>query len=260
MNTHVSPPSVPRLTVVDGIARVTLQRPAHRNRIEIEDLLVLQQLFQRIDSDKSIRVLVLTADVLPDRPVFSAGFNIGEFDSTPPPVTLENVMQTLENLRPVTICALNGSIYGGATDFAIACDLAFAVEGIHMRLPAAALGLHYHASGLNRYISRIGVGATKLAFLTAQPLEAQTLLRIGYVQEVWPARDFDRKVGEVATAISGLAPLATDSLKLSINELARGEYDSARMQERIRTLFASEDFAEGRRAFAERRRPIWRGC
>lgn len=259
MNTQL-PSGPPRISVDNGIARITLQRPAHRNRLQSEDLEVLLGLFRRIDSDNDVRVLILSADVLPDRPVFSAGFHIGDFDAGPPPVTVEDVMNALEGLRPVTICALNGSIYGGATDFALACDLAIAAEGIHLRVPAAAIGLHYHPSGLTRYISRLGVAATKLAFLTAETLDAATLLRIGYVNELCAAQDLDARVNRVATSIANLAPMATAGLKRSINELAHGEYDEERMQTRIRTILESEDFAEGRRAFAERRSPVWKGC
>lgn len=253
------PLQTPRYEAADGIARITLQRPAHRNRLHNEDLATLLELFRRIDADPAIRVVVLSADVLEERPVFSAGYHTGEFDGPPAEVKFEDVVQALERLRPVTICALSGSVYGGATDFVLACDLAIGIEGMEMRMPAAALGLHYYASGLVRYVSRLGVSAAKRAFLTAQPLDAPTLLRIGYLHEVVPRYQLEAHVTALARQVAGLAPLAAQALKQSLNELARGDYDLQRLREREQLTMASEDFAEGRRAFQERRPPVWKG-
>jgi enoyl-CoA hydratase/carnithine racemase len=252
-------PRTPLFAVEDGIARITLCRPEHRNRLHNEDLAVLMDLFRRIDLDLSIRVVVLGAEVLPERPVFSAGYNTGDFEADRPAVGFEMVVEALERLRPVTICALKGSVYGGATDIVLACDLALGAEGIEMRMPAGSLGLHYYASGLVRYVSRLGVSAAKRAFLTAQALDAQTLLRIGYLQELVPAAEFDQHVTALATHVAGLAPMAVQLLKQSLTELARGDYDLVRLRGREQQTMDSEDFAEGRRAFSERRPPVWKG-
>ena len=257
MNTLVG--QTPRFEVHEGVASITLARPGHRNRIQNEDLSTLLELFGRIDRDPAIRAVVITAEVLPDRPVFSAGYHTGEFDAGPPEVGFESVVQALERLRPVTICALNGSVYGGATDFVLACDLAVGAEGIEMRMPAAALGLHYYGSGLVRYVSRLGVNVAKQAFLTGQAIKAETLLRVGYVQELLPAAELQPHVQQLAHRVAGLAPLALESLKVSLNEIARGEADLPRLDARQKASMASEDFAEGRQAFKERRPPIWKG-
>lgn len=242
-----------------GVARITLARPAHRNRLHKEDLAVLMDLFRQIEGDATIRVLVLAAEVLAERPVFSAGFNTGQFEDPRSGVGFEAVTQALEQLRPVTICALGGSVYGGATDLVLACDLAIGVEGMEMRMPVASLGAHFYPGGLVRYVSRLGVSAAKRAFLTAEALDAQTLLRIGYLQELVPAAQLEQRVAALAARVAALAPLALQSIKQSLNELARGEYDLQRLQERTKTTMESEDFAEGRRAFAERRPPVWKG-
>ena len=251
------PDQPPRFDVADGVARITLRRPAHRNRLHNEDLRLLRDLFGRIDADRSIRVVVFGAEVLPDRPVFSAGYHTGEFDGPPPDVSFEAVVDALEALRPVTICALAGSVYGGATDLVLACDLAIGIDGMEMRMPAAALGLHYYPSGLRRYVSRLGVSAAKRAFLTAAALDADTLLRIGYLQELVALALLDARVDALARQVAGLAPIAVQSLKASLTEIGRGDYDLERLRARERRTMESADFAEGRRAFAERRAPRW---
>jgi enoyl-CoA hydratase/carnithine racemase len=256
---HPLPYEPPRYEAARGVARITLARPAYRNRLHNEDLERLLALFAQVDADPSIRVVVLTAEVLAQRPVFSAGYHTGEFEEGKPAANFEEVVQALERLRPPSICALNGSVYGGATDFVLACDFAIGAEGIEMRMPAAALGLHYYASGLARYVSRLGVSVAKRAFLTAQPLDAQTLLRVGYLQELVPPAQLEARVEALAAHLKTLAPRALQDMKASLNEIARGEFDLERLRERERASAASEDFAEGRRAFAERRAPVWKG-
>jgi enoyl-CoA hydratase/carnithine racemase len=254
-----SPSNTPRFSLEGGVARITLARPEHRNRLHNEDLTALMGLFERINQDRAIRVLVLSADVLPNRPVFSAGYNIAEFDAGKPAVGFEEVTDALEALRVVTICALNGSVYGGASDVPLACDLTVGVEGIEMRVPAAALGLHYYPSGLARFVSRLGVSTAKRLLLAAEALDATTLLRVGYVQELLPQSAFEDRVEALARQIGCLAPLAQETMKRTLNELARGDFDRERILKRVLAAETSEDFAEGRRAYAERRTPSWKG-
>lgn len=259
MSSPIPESQPPLLTLTPGTARLSLRRPAHRNRLHNEDLAYLLDCFERIDQDPTVRVLVIDAVVLPERPVFSAGYHTGEFDQGHPAIGFEDVVERLERLRPVTVCALSGSVYGGATDLVLACDLALGAEGIEMRMPAAALGLHYYPSGLRRYVSRLGASVAKRAFLTAEALDAATLLRVGYLQELLAPEALRTRVDALAAHIAGLSPLALDTLKQSLTELARGEWDLQRLRERSDRTMASEDFAEGRRAFAEKRAPQWKG-
>src|SRR5205085_5774319 len=98
----------------------------------------------------------------------------------------ERMVDRLEALRVPTIAALNGSVYGGATDLALACDFRIGVEGMRLAMPAARLGIVYYASGIERYVSRLGIAAAKKMFMTAQPIETAELLRIGYLDEAVP--------------------------------------------------------------------------
>ena len=110
--------------VADGIARITLRRPGQRYRLGMDDLVVLSKQFRSVDADGEVRILVLQAETTPERPVFCAGYHIGEVDAGPVPLTLNDVAALLEGLRPVTVCAPNGSLYGGGVDVAMACDIA----------------------------------------------------------------------------------------------------------------------------------------
>ncbi len=255
-------PSTPRVAITDGVATITLNRPAHRNRLEDADLHALMDAFARFDADPQVRVVVVTAHTAGQpRPVFCAGYHIGDFDGPDhDPTMFERVAEALANLRAVTVCALNGSVYGGATDLALACDLRIALAGIELRMPATALGLHYYPSGLQRYVARLGISGAKRAFLTARPFSAQQLMALGALEEIAPTQEaLQASVQQLASEIRALAPLAVQATKQSLNEISAGRYDLPAMRERERLTAGSRDFAEGRLAFLEKRRPQFRG-
>ena len=248
---------LPSLDVEGPIARLTIRRPQHQNRLQDDDLACLLEHFARINGERSIRVVLIDALVRSRNPVFSAGYHIGEFDEALEKPNFEGVMNALEALRPVTICALRGSVYGGATDIPLASDLVVAADDVQMQMPAARLGLHYYAQGLRRYVSRIGTRASKLAFLTARPFDAAALLAIGYVHELAQRDALDERVNGLAAEVVSLAPAALQSLKRSLNEISRGTADDAELARRADASMTTAEFSEGRRAFAERRQPFW---
>jgi enoyl-CoA hydratase/carnithine racemase len=251
----------PLLTIEAGVATVVLNRPAQRNRLDHQDLQTLLAHFDRVGADPTVRVLVLTANTAGQpRPVFCAGFDVGGFDNTAHDAPVfEAIPDRLATLRPATICALNGSVYGGATDLVLACDLRIGLDGIEWRMPATALGLHYYPSGLQRYVSQFGVSATKRAFLSARPFNTAQLQALGLFEAVTPASQWDATLDALVQDVIALAPLAVQETKRSINELARGDYNDHRLREREQMTQSSADFAEGRAAFAARRKPVFTG-
>jgi len=253
--------SAPLLHIADGVATLTLNRPAQRNRLENSDLSMLLQHFEHINQDLAVRVVVLTANTTDQpKPVFCAGYDIGGFsDAAHGSSAFEKVPEALAQLRPITICALNGSVYGGATDLVLACDLRLALEGIEWRMPAAALGLHYYPSGLQRYVSHFGVAAAKRAFLTAQVFSSAQLQTLGLFESFSSAADFPIQLASLVNDVMALAPLAAQATKRSLNEIAAGHYNEAVLREREIQSSRTEDFAEGLKAFAERRKPVFNG-
>jgi enoyl-CoA hydratase/carnithine racemase len=175
------------------------------------------------------------------------------------PLFFEKIPEALERLRPVTICALNGSVYGGATDLVLACDFTVAQRGYTWRMPAAALGLHYYPSGLRRYVSRFGLQASKRAFLLGQPMPYEDLKQLGIFEALVEADAFEAKVQNLVDTLSQMAPLALAQTKKSLNEIAAGLYNEPALKERSRQSVHTQDFAEGRTAFAERRAPKFTG-
>jgi enoyl-CoA hydratase len=122
-------------------------------------------------------------------------------------------------------------------------------------MPAARLGLHYYKSGIMRYVSRLGVDNAKKLFLTAEKIDAQEMLRIGYLTALWPAERFDQEVDRLANVLAGNAPLAMRGMKRAINEFARGELDEEAADRRHHDSMRGDEIKEGIKAFAEKRPP-----
>jgi enoyl-CoA hydratase/carnithine racemase len=252
-------PSTPVLTIDGARATIRLNRPKHLNRLQPDDLKALLNLFDRIEADAAIRVLVLTGTGR----AFSAGYDLNSVaeraTSSPEQQTagsaFEVVVNRLEDLGIPTICRLNGGVYGGSTDLALACDFRIGVDTAEMFMPAARLGLHYYKSGIKRYVSRLGADNAKKLFLTAQKIDAREMLRIGYLTGIAPSDALDDEVDELANILAGNAPVAMRGMKRAINQFSRGELDEAACDRRAGDSMRGAEIREGIAAFAEKRPP-----
>ena len=252
---------LPTLDIAGSTATLTLHRPAQRNSLTDDDLTTLLNHFETLNQNTDVQVVVLRADTANQKqPVFSSGYHVGGFDNDPmAPLFFEKIPEALERLRPITVCALNGSVYGGATDLVLACDFIVAQRGFTWRMPACALGLHYYPSGLRRYVSRFGLQASKRAFLLGQSHAYEELQHLGIFEALVDAEQFETAVSHIVTTVNGLAPLALSLTKRSLNEIASDLYNEPALRERSRQTVFSHDFGEGRAAFAERRPPKFTG-
>jgi enoyl-CoA hydratase/carnithine racemase len=252
------PASIPVLDINGARATIRLNRPRHLNRLQPNDLDVLLKLFDRIEADPALRVLVLTGTGR----AFSAGYDLGSIaeraaaeQEQTAGSAFEIVVNRLEDLALPTICRINGGVYGGSTDLALACDFRIGVDSCEMFMPAARLGLHYYKSGIKRYVSRLGVDNAKRLFLTAERIGAAEMLRIGYLTAMVPAEALDEEVDRLAAILAGNAPAAMRGMKRTINEFARGRLDEEAADRRHRDSMRSKEIKEGIKAFAEKRPP-----
>jgi enoyl-CoA hydratase len=251
---HGEAPSPPLLTVEGGRATIRLNRPRHHNRIETGDISVLCDQFARINEDRRIRVLVIIATGR----TFCAGFNLEElaperYKATAP--GFDRMVDQLEALRMPTVAAVGGSLYGGGTDLALACDFRIGVPGIELMMPAGRIGVHYYNGGLRRYVTRLGLGAAKRLFLTAEKIDADELLRIGFLDAVVPADQLMPRVDALAERLAAHAPAAVQGMKRALNDIAAGAADTAAITRAWRESIRSAEVAEGLKALAEKRQP-----
>ena len=251
--------STPLLDIDGARATIRLNRPKHLNRLQPDDLDALMQLFDRIEADPAVRVLVLTGTGR----AFSAGYDLNSVAERATSAQEQNsagsafeiVVNRLEDLEVPTICRLNREVYGGSTDLALACDFRIGVNSCEMFMPAARLGLHYYKSGIKRYVSRLGADNARKLFLTAEKIAAPEMLRIGYLTAMAPLETLDLEVDRLAAVLAGNAPVAMAGMKRAINEFAHGRLDEEAADRRARDSMRGAEIKEGIRAFSEKRPP-----
>ena len=245
-------------------ATITLNDPAKHNRLDPAGLSLLRAALEKAEADPNVRVLVLTGA---GEKTFCSGYDLGSIpsgkDARPTSEvhkdSFETVMDRLEAMRMPTLCALNGGVYGGATDMALACDFRLGVKGMRFFMPAARFGLHYYPSGVRRYTQKVSPSFAKRAFILSEDFSDEELLRVGYLDWLIDRADFRRKVDEVAAKLAGLAPLSMRNMKRAIEQFAQAEPDIPRIREGIRECQTSDDLREGLSALREKRTPAFKG-
>jgi len=209
----------PRLVIANGAATITLCRPREHNRIDPDDLAVLHGHLEAVLREPGVRAVVFTGS---GPATFSSGFTIAaildRLDHR-----FEDVLDAIEAFPLPTLCALNGSVYGGATDLALCCDFRIGVEGTKMFMPAARFGLHYHPGGLRRFVTQLGPSEAKRLFLTAQTIDAETMLRIGFLNDLVPRERLATRIDDYLAALARCEPGVVRSMKAQITALERGD-------------------------------------
>jgi enoyl-CoA hydratase/carnithine racemase len=242
----------------EHVARLTIDSPAKRNALDHEILDALAAELPRIDA----RCLLVTAT----GPVFSAGYDIRNLSEVEEVVAhpFQAALEALDAFPFPVVAALNGHAIGGGLELAVTCDLRLAAQEAKLGMPPARLGLVYSHTGLRRFLALIGPAHTRELFFTGRTITAARALAWGLVDEVVPAAELEARAVEYAAGIAANAPLSLRGNKrvLRTLEAAAGALDPAQERELVAlrdASFASEDLAEGLRAFAEKRPPRWTG-
>ena len=251
----------------DGVARLTLNNPEKHNPLDHEVLDALAELLPRLDRGIEVRCVVITGAGR----AFSAGYDIGSipdqsFSRDAEALVAHPFHAAMEAVSahpyPV-VAAINGHCLGGGLELAVRCDMRICAAGAKLGMPPARLGLVYGHTGLRRFIDVVGVARTKELFLTGLTVEGARAEEIGLVNAVVADDELPGTALELAEAIASNAPISMRGNKRAIETLAAfprlTEDQEAELVELRRACFESEDFREGVRAFAERRRPRWTG-
>ena len=233
------PNTAPCLHIDGARATIRLRRPLEHNRIDPSDLAILLDHFGQACANKAVRVLVLTGT---GNKTFSSGYTVAaireHLDDR-----FEKVLHTLESLPLAVVCALNGSAYGGAVDLALCCDFRIGVKGSRMFMPAAKFGLHYYPGGIRRYVTRLGLTSAKKLFLTAQAIDADEMLRIGFLTELVDADQLEAAVVRYVDAVIECEPGVVASMKLHLNRTADGNIDLAAQRAAYEHSLRSDELA-----------------
>ena len=208
----------PLLTVNGRAATILLRRPAQHNRIDPDDLPVLMEQLATVEADDAIDVLVFRGS---GNQTFSSGYTIEAILSRLKERAFERFLDRLEHLAKPTVVAIQGGIYGGATDLALCCDLRIGVTTSRMFMPAARFGLHYYQDGLRRYVSRLGDTAARKLLLTGSAIGAEEMLRIGFLTDLVEPAQLDATVARYVDQLVACEPGAVRAMKRSLNQLAQ---------------------------------------
>ena len=251
------PTLAPSLKIENTLARIELRRPLQANRLDQGDLTVLQEHLATVNVDSQVRVLLLSAS----GKHFCSGFNIGQVhqNTESAGALFESLTNAWEQARPVTIAAINGGVYGGATDLALACDFRLGVPSCDMFVPATQLGLHFYRGGMQRYVTRLGLNIAKRVLLAGERLDATAMLSCGFLDQIVQTDELHSRALALAQSIAGLAPLALLPMKQHLNNIARGTLDLEDLAADIARADASKDLAEGTQAWLEKRAPVFTG-
>ncbi|TVR06427.1 MAG: enoyl-CoA hydratase [Salinarimonadaceae bacterium] len=249
----------------EGIARLVLSNPRRKNALTLAMWRALPDLVRACEDDPEVRALIL-AGAGGD---FCSGADISEFRVNRADeaaariydVAVREANTALAEAGKPTVALVRGICYGGGVALALACDLRIAASDARFRIPAGRLGLGYSLSDIGLVAGAIGAAATADLVFSARVFDATDALRDGLVRMTFDTAEFDARAKDYVEAIAENAPLTLAAAKAALVELRKP--DAARDPERVAAMVArcaaSEDFAEGRAAFAEKRTPIFRG-
>jgi enoyl-CoA hydratase/carnithine racemase len=251
----------------EAVARLTISNPERRNALDHEVLNALAAALPDLERGVEVRCVLITGDGR----VFSAGYDIAgipdeSFEQEAEALVAHPFHAAMEAVSahpyPV-LAAINGHCLGGGLELAVRCDLRLCAGGAKLGMPPARLGLIYAHTGLERFIDTIGVSYTKELFLTGRNVDAERAEHMGLVHWVVPDDDLEGAAVDLAAEVAAGAPMAARGNKHAIETLARFPRLTPEQERELielrRSCFASEDFREGVRAFAEKRKPEWRG-
>jgi enoyl-CoA hydratase/carnithine racemase len=245
---------------------IRFNNPARHNALSVDMWEAVPPLLAQAQSDERVRLVVFSGA---GEKAFVSGADITQFEDMRAAreavaryeEMAEKALMGIYQFGKPTLACIRGYCIGGGVNVAMSCDIRIASSDSVFSIPAARLGLGYRYSAMKNLVDLVGPGAAKDLFFTARRIDAQEARSIGLISRVCEPDQLPALLTEYTTALAANAPLTVRAGKAIIGEILKPspEIDLALCQQLIRDCFQSEDYAEGRRAFMEKRKPEFRG-
>jgi enoyl-CoA hydratase/carnithine racemase len=266
MTTYVSPTEKVKAWTDGPILHIRFNNPAKHNALSVDMWEAVPKLLGLAERDDNIRVVVFSGE---GGKSFVSGADISQFEDMRAQkeavkkyeLIAEQALEGIYEFSKPTIACIAGYCVGGGVNVAISCDLRVASTDSTFFVPATRLGLGYRVSAMRNLTNLVGPGYAKDIFFTGRKLDSDEALRIGLVNRIAPRDGLDALLKEYTEAISTGAPLTIKAGKRIIREVLRRDrdIDMDLCKQLITDCFESDDYAEGRRAFMEKRKPAFKG-
>ncbi len=251
--------------IQDGIGVLTLNNPGRRNALSLD---LCDQIVAALEEfhGKKIPVVIIRAEK--NARVWSSGHDITQLpkvhhDPLAYDSPMEKAFRAIQSYPGPVIAMIQGSVWGGATDLTVTCDMAIGDETSSFAITPVKIGLPYNASGIMHFINRVGMNIAKEMFFTAEPVKAERAYHFGILNHLVNSSEIEKFTFDLAKTIAGNSPLAVAIVKEQFRILSEAHPISPEGFERIQALrrkvYNSNDYEEGTKAFTEKRKPTFKG-
>lgn len=245
---------------------IRFNNPERHNALSVDMWEAVPPLLAQAQADECVRLVVFSG--AGDK-AFVSGADISQFEDMRAAreavaryeAMAEQALMGIYNFSKPTLACIRGYCIGGGVNVAMSCDIRIASSDAVFSIPAARLGLGYRYSAMKNLVDLVGPGVAKDLFFTARRISAQEAKEVGLISRVCGADQLPALLAEYTQALAANAPLTVRAGKAIVAEILKPspEVDVDKCRQLIQGCFQSEDYAEGRKAFMEKRKPVFRG-